>query len=105
MRDLRRMTMSPEDLVFLSPSSMILPIKCPAHGVPRALQTCFLPGKELMAQCSSGKQSWLPLAQQATPVKAPEQDSMFSLALKCLISLSTIILLGLIIAYHTREVQ
>lgn len=30
---------------------------------------------------------------------------MFSLALKCLISLSTIILLGLIIAYHTREVQ
>uniref|UniRef100_A0A673T4Q2 Potassium calcium-activated channel subfamily N member 3 n=1 Tax=Suricata suricatta TaxID=37032 RepID=A0A673T4Q2_SURSU len=33
------------------------------------------------------------------------KDSMFSLALKCLISLSTIILLGLIIAYHTREVQ
>uniref|UniRef100_A0A8D2QA09 Potassium calcium-activated channel subfamily N member 3 n=1 Tax=Zonotrichia albicollis TaxID=44394 RepID=A0A8D2QA09_ZONAL len=33
------------------------------------------------------------------------QDSMFSLALKCLISLSTVILLGLIIAYHTREVQ
>ncbi|OPJ77650.1 small conductance calcium-activated potassium channel protein 3 [Patagioenas fasciata monilis] len=32
-------------------------------------------------------------------------DSMFSLALKCLISLSTVILLGLIIAYHTREVQ
>lgn len=30
---------------------------------------------------------------------------MFSLALKCLISLSTVILLGLIIAYHTREVQ
>ncbi|KAL2771636.1 small conductance calcium-activated potassium channel protein 3 isoform d [Daubentonia madagascariensis] len=30
---------------------------------------------------------------------------MFSLALKCLISLSTLILLGLIIAYHTREVQ
>ncbi|XP_023372172.1 small conductance calcium-activated potassium channel protein 3 isoform X2 [Otolemur garnettii] len=33
------------------------------------------------------------------------KDSMFSLALKCLISLSTLILLGLIIAYHTREVQ
>ncbi|XP_040308708.1 small conductance calcium-activated potassium channel protein 3 isoform X2 [Herpailurus yagouaroundi] len=33
------------------------------------------------------------------------KDSMFSLALKCLISLSTIILLGLIVAYHTREVQ
>uniref|UniRef100_A0A674JNN9 Potassium calcium-activated channel subfamily N member 3 n=1 Tax=Terrapene triunguis TaxID=2587831 RepID=A0A674JNN9_9SAUR len=32
-------------------------------------------------------------------------ESMFSLALKCLISLSTVILLGLIIAYHTREVQ
>lgn len=30
---------------------------------------------------------------------------MFSLALKCLISLSTVILLGLIVAYHTREVQ
>uniref|UniRef100_H3B7A2 Potassium calcium-activated channel subfamily N member 3 n=1 Tax=Latimeria chalumnae TaxID=7897 RepID=H3B7A2_LATCH len=29
----------------------------------------------------------------------------FSLALKCLISLSTMILLGLIIAYHAREVQ
>ncbi|XP_030043367.1 small conductance calcium-activated potassium channel protein 3 [Microcaecilia unicolor] len=33
------------------------------------------------------------------------KDSMFSLALKCLISLSTIILLGLIVAYHAREVQ
>ncbi|XP_075464040.1 small conductance calcium-activated potassium channel protein 3 [Ascaphus truei] len=33
------------------------------------------------------------------------KDSMFSLALKCLISLSSIILLGLIIAYHGREVQ
>uniref|UniRef100_A0A8C4WRM6 Potassium calcium-activated channel subfamily N member 3 n=1 Tax=Gopherus evgoodei TaxID=1825980 RepID=A0A8C4WRM6_9SAUR len=33
------------------------------------------------------------------------KESMFSLALKCLISLSTVILLGLIIAYHTREVQ
>lgn len=30
---------------------------------------------------------------------------MYSLALKCLISLSTVILLGLIIAYHAREVQ
>ncbi|EMP28225.1 Small conductance calcium-activated potassium channel protein 3 [Chelonia mydas] len=36
---------------------------------------------------------------------AEAQESMFSLALKCLISLSTVILLGLIIAYHTREVQ
>ncbi|XP_067878753.1 small conductance calcium-activated potassium channel protein 3-like isoform X2 [Heterodontus francisci] len=33
------------------------------------------------------------------------KDSMYSLALKCLISLSTLILLGLIIAYHAREVQ
>ncbi|XP_066577212.1 small conductance calcium-activated potassium channel protein 2-like [Amia ocellicauda] len=33
------------------------------------------------------------------------KSSMFSLALKCLISLSTLILLGLIIAYHAREVQ
>ncbi|XP_051496973.1 small conductance calcium-activated potassium channel protein 3 isoform X1 [Apus apus] len=33
------------------------------------------------------------------------KGSMFSLALKCLISLSTVILLGLIVAYHTREVQ
>ncbi|KAG7267334.1 hypothetical protein CRUP_031721 [Coryphaenoides rupestris] len=32
-------------------------------------------------------------------------SSMYSLALKCLISLSTVILLGLIIAYHAREVQ
>ncbi|XP_048857116.1 small conductance calcium-activated potassium channel protein 3-like isoform X4 [Brienomyrus brachyistius] len=32
-------------------------------------------------------------------------SSMFSLALKCLISLSTVVLLGLIIAYHAREVQ
>ncbi|TKS82103.1 Small conductance calcium-activated potassium channel protein 3 [Collichthys lucidus] len=33
------------------------------------------------------------------------RSSMYSLALKCLISLSTVILLGLIIAYHAREVQ
>ncbi|XP_008278932.1 small conductance calcium-activated potassium channel protein 2 [Stegastes partitus] len=33
------------------------------------------------------------------------KTSMYSLALKCLISLSTVILLGLIIAYHAREVQ
>ncbi|CAL8247249.1 unnamed protein product [Lota lota] len=33
------------------------------------------------------------------------KGSMYSLALKCLISLSTVILLGLIIAYHAREVQ
>ncbi|XP_078527503.1 small conductance calcium-activated potassium channel protein 3 [Lissotriton helveticus] len=33
------------------------------------------------------------------------KESMFSLALKCLISLSTVILLGLIVAYHAREVQ
>ncbi|XP_034047769.1 small conductance calcium-activated potassium channel protein 2 isoform X3 [Thalassophryne amazonica] len=31
--------------------------------------------------------------------------SLYSLALKCLISLSTIILLGLIIIYHAREIQ
>lgn len=33
------------------------------------------------------------------------QESLYSLALKCLISLSTIILLGLIIIYHAREIQ
>ncbi|XP_010008610.1 PREDICTED: small conductance calcium-activated potassium channel protein 2-like, partial [Nestor notabilis] len=33
------------------------------------------------------------------------QESLYSLALKCLISLSTIILLGLIIVYHAREIQ
>ncbi|XP_018621384.1 small conductance calcium-activated potassium channel protein 2-like [Scleropages formosus] len=33
------------------------------------------------------------------------KSSMYSLALKCLISLSTVVLLGLIIAYHAREVQ
>ncbi|XP_027766373.1 small conductance calcium-activated potassium channel protein 2-like, partial [Empidonax traillii] len=33
------------------------------------------------------------------------KDSLYSLALKCLISLSTIILLGLIIVYHAREIQ
>uniref|UniRef100_UPI00358E842B small conductance calcium-activated potassium channel protein 3-like isoform X2 n=1 Tax=Myxine glutinosa TaxID=7769 RepID=UPI00358E842B len=33
------------------------------------------------------------------------KDSPYSFALKCLISLSTIILLGLVIAYHTREIQ
>ncbi|XP_032903100.1 small conductance calcium-activated potassium channel protein 1 [Amblyraja radiata] len=31
--------------------------------------------------------------------------SLYSLALKCLISLSTVILLGLIIVYHAREIQ
>uniref|UniRef100_A0A6Q2XB04 Potassium calcium-activated channel subfamily N member 2 n=1 Tax=Esox lucius TaxID=8010 RepID=A0A6Q2XB04_ESOLU len=33
------------------------------------------------------------------------KESLYSLALKCLISLSTIILLGLIIIYHAREIQ
>uniref|UniRef100_A0A672TIT8 Calmodulin-binding domain-containing protein n=1 Tax=Strigops habroptila TaxID=2489341 RepID=A0A672TIT8_STRHB len=33
------------------------------------------------------------------------QDSLYSLALKCLISFSTIILLGLVIVYHAREIQ
>uniref|UniRef100_A0A8C4QGD0 Potassium calcium-activated channel subfamily N member 3 n=1 Tax=Eptatretus burgeri TaxID=7764 RepID=A0A8C4QGD0_EPTBU len=38
------------------------------------------------------------------PCYAP-QDSPYSFALKCLISLSTILLIGLVIAYHTREIQ
>ncbi|XP_036385227.1 small conductance calcium-activated potassium channel protein 2 [Megalops cyprinoides] len=33
------------------------------------------------------------------------KESLYSLALKCLISLSTIILLGLIVIYHAREIQ
>ncbi|XP_061912754.1 small conductance calcium-activated potassium channel protein 2 isoform X2 [Entelurus aequoreus] len=33
------------------------------------------------------------------------KESLYSLALKCLISLSTIILLGLILIYHAREIQ
>ncbi|XP_051907508.1 small conductance calcium-activated potassium channel protein 2 isoform X3 [Hippocampus zosterae] len=33
------------------------------------------------------------------------KESLYSLALKCLISLSTVILLGLIIIYHAREIQ
>ncbi|XP_058870132.1 small conductance calcium-activated potassium channel protein 2-like isoform X1 [Acipenser ruthenus] len=33
------------------------------------------------------------------------KESSYSFALKCLISLSTVILLGLIIMYHTREIQ
>nr|XP_008112229.1 PREDICTED: small conductance calcium-activated potassium channel protein 2 isoform X2 [Anolis carolinensis] len=36
---------------------------------------------------------------------AYSKESLYSLALKCLISLSTIILLGLIIVYHAREIQ
>ncbi|XP_068127779.1 small conductance calcium-activated potassium channel protein 2 isoform X2 [Hyperolius riggenbachi] len=36
---------------------------------------------------------------------AYDKGSLYSLALKCLISLSTIILLGLIIVYHAREIQ
>ncbi|KAK2500836.1 hypothetical protein MC885_009578, partial [Smutsia gigantea] len=36
---------------------------------------------------------------------AYDKASLYSLALKCLISLSTIILLGLIIVYHAREIQ
>lgn len=35
----------------------------------------------------------------------PRQESSYSFALKCLISLSTLILLGLIIMYHAREIQ
>lgn len=33
------------------------------------------------------------------------QESLCSFALKCLISLSTVILLGLVILYHAREIQ
>ncbi|XP_078738039.1 small conductance calcium-activated potassium channel protein 2-like isoform X2 [Lampetra fluviatilis] len=33
------------------------------------------------------------------------KESHYSLALKCLITLSTIILLGLVVAYHAREIQ
>ena len=33
------------------------------------------------------------------------QGSLCSFALKCLISLSTVILLGLVILYHAREIQ
>ncbi|OPJ86636.1 small conductance calcium-activated potassium channel protein 1 isoform B [Patagioenas fasciata monilis] len=33
------------------------------------------------------------------------KESSYSFALKCLISLSTVILLGLIVMYHTREIQ
>ncbi|RMB89745.1 hypothetical protein DUI87_33760 [Hirundo rustica rustica] len=33
------------------------------------------------------------------------QESSYSFALKCLISLSTLILLGLIVMYHAREIQ
>lgn len=33
------------------------------------------------------------------------QDSLYSYVLKGLISLSTVILLGLIVLYHTREIQ
>ncbi|XP_058533556.1 small conductance calcium-activated potassium channel protein 2 isoform X1 [Ochotona princeps] len=36
---------------------------------------------------------------------AYDKASLYSLALKCLISLSTVILLGLIIVYHAREIQ
>ncbi|XP_044513544.1 small conductance calcium-activated potassium channel protein 2 [Gracilinanus agilis] len=36
---------------------------------------------------------------------AYDKASLYSLALKCLISLSTIILIGLIIVYHAREIQ
>lgn len=54
--------------------------------------------------CELGVAAGAGIAPNARPALA-SQDSMFSLALKCLISLSTVILLGLIIAYHTREVQ
>lgn len=42
----------------------------------------------------------------APPVPSPSpQDSLYSFALKCLISLSTAILLGLVVLYHAREIQ
>ncbi|XP_043577475.1 small conductance calcium-activated potassium channel protein 2-like isoform X2 [Chiloscyllium plagiosum] len=40
-----------------------------------------------------------------TVLKCVSEASLYSLALKCLISLSTVILLGLIIVYHAREIQ
>ncbi|XP_078054863.1 small conductance calcium-activated potassium channel protein 2-like [Mustelus asterias] len=44
---------------------------------------------------------WPPLLKSVSPANA----SLYSLALKCLISLSTVILLGLIVVYHAREIQ
>jgi hypothetical protein len=39
------------------------------------------------------------------PLPLCVQESLCSFALKCLISLSTVILLGLVILYHAREIQ
>ena len=41
----------------------------------------------------------------ANVVVSPFQSSFYSMAMKSLISVSTLVLLGLILAYHTLEVQ
>lgn len=46
--------------------------------------------------------AWVPCSPQR-PLSV--QESLYSFALKCLISLSTLILLGLVILYHAREIQ
>lgn len=50
--------------------------------------------------------SWC-MGGSATELQRPfsVQESLYSFALKCLISLSTVILLGLVILYHAREIQ
>uniref|UniRef100_A0A8B9QI40 Potassium calcium-activated channel subfamily N member 3 n=1 Tax=Apteryx owenii TaxID=8824 RepID=A0A8B9QI40_APTOW len=92
----------------------------PAPGPPPRARVPAVPGSSRpRAAGSRGRPSAVGAGDVGVPGRGAEgapgpadalaalalQDSMFSLALKCLISLSTVILLGLIIAYHTREVQ
>ncbi|XP_053440823.1 small conductance calcium-activated potassium channel protein 1 isoform X3 [Nycticebus coucang] len=80
-------------------------------GGPRPCRTLSPPalsaprGRAL--QVSTGSQ---PLSHAGPRVACSEpnpctQESLYSFALKCLISLSTVILLGLVVLYHAREIQ
>lgn len=53
--------------------------------------------------CHSLAEAWV--AALCTVGVLSVQGSLFSFALKCLISLSTLVLLGLVILYHAHEIQ
>uniref|UniRef100_A0A8C5IBC5 Potassium calcium-activated channel subfamily N member 3 n=1 Tax=Junco hyemalis TaxID=40217 RepID=A0A8C5IBC5_JUNHY len=100
MKPLSRLSASRRNLIEAEPEAQ--PLQLFGAGEPPEIVVSREDNHAPTAHRPSHSHSCVPL--NALPA-FPLQDSMFSLALKCLISLSTVILLGLIIAYHTREVQ
>ncbi|XP_053536488.1 small conductance calcium-activated potassium channel protein 1b isoform X2 [Ictalurus punctatus] len=90
-----------------------LPESC-ARGTPQELcaqRPCGIQQQQQQQQQQGARAEWHrdgdtnPSAEHEPQRNQGHQESSYSFALKCLISLSTLILLGLIIMYHAREIQ